>query len=74
MMNSLEENNYIKVLTVTREEKDKQREEEKQREEAKAAHIVATAPPTEEETQGEKPTESDQKMSQTLNFAFHVEV
>ena len=46
LVNSLEGNDYTDVLTLTREEKDKQREEEKLREEARAAEIAANAAPT----------------------------
>ena len=74
-MNSLVGNDYTEVLTLTREEKDKQREEEKEREEAKATHLVDTAPPTKKRRfKGKKRTELCEKMSQTLNFAFYVEV
>ena len=45
IVNSLEGNDYTEVLTLTREEKERQREEEKIREEDRAAEIAAKAPP-----------------------------
>ena len=55
LVNSLEGNDYTEVLTLTREEKDKQREEGKLREEARTAEISANAPPTKKrKPKGEK--------------------
>ena len=74
MVKSLERNNYTEVLTLTREEKDKQREEQKEREEARAAQIAATTPPTKKRKLKGKKHRISQNMSQTLNCAFQVKV
>ena len=54
LVNNLEGNDYTEVLTLTREEKEKQREEGKLKEKARAAEIAAHASTRKRKLKGQK--------------------